>query len=55
MGDLAALGHTIDPLTLFTAYAVANVLGLLLAGHADECGPSDVVASFSLQVRASTG
>jgi uncharacterized protein (TIRG00374 family) len=26
---LAAAGHTIDPLTLFTAYAVANVLGML--------------------------
>ena len=28
-GILAALGHTLDPLTLFIAYAVANVLGLL--------------------------
>ncbi len=26
---LAALGHTVDPLVLFIAYAVANVLGLL--------------------------
>jgi uncharacterized protein (TIRG00374 family) len=26
---LAAVGHPLDPLTLFTAYAVANVLGLL--------------------------
>lgn len=26
---LAAVGHTVEPLTLFTAYAVANVVGLL--------------------------
>jgi uncharacterized protein (TIRG00374 family) len=26
---LAAVGHPLNPLTLFTAYAVANVLGLL--------------------------
>jgi uncharacterized protein (TIRG00374 family) len=28
-GVLAAVGHTLDPLTLFIAYAVANVVGLL--------------------------
>jgi len=28
-GILAAVGYTLDPLTLFIAYAVANVLGLL--------------------------